>query len=163
MKPVSYPPFIVFFDTIAVFLFFLILNQNKQIVIEPPEKSLFTGAEIIYKQEGHYFRLTGGEYQPSPSDGDFIYFLDCKNRLFECQQAKSEHGNDVYILLPQMVYNDIAKLTVLAFGSQACTNIKYYISVEGGLDYVKIKKRNPCLNKIPGFKERVEKVKASAF
>lgn len=157
MKMVSYPPFIVFFDTIAVILFLLIMNQDQRVTIEPPEKNLFTGADIVYKKNNRYYRLSGGEYKPKKEEGDFVYFLDCKPRFSECREAK-KYSPESYILLPDIIYNDIAKLTVLVFGTKTCTSVKYSITEAGQLDYRKLQKDNPCINKLPGFNERVKNI-----
>lgn len=154
MKMVSYPPFIVFFDTIAVILFLLIMNQDQRVTIELPENKLFTGAEIIYKKNSHYFRLSGGEYKPKKKEDNFIYFLECKPRFFECRESK-KNNIESFILLPDIVYNDIAKLTLLAFGTKICTSVKYVITEMGQIDYHRLQKDNPCLNKLTGFSDLV--------
>ena len=159
MKMVSYPPFIVFFDTIAVILFLLIMNQHQRLIIEIKGNSLFTDAEIIYKKNNRYLRTSGEEYKPKKGEGDFYYFMDCEQRIFECREAFARYKTkDVYILLPEPVYNDIAKLTVLAFGTKICTGVKYSIAKMGQIDYQQLQKDNPCLHRMPGFDERVKKM-----
>jgi hypothetical protein len=156
MKIVSYPPFIVFFDTIAVILFFLILNQNQHITIEITEKKLFKDALIVYKQDRYYYKTTGEEYIRDKEEDDFYYFLDCDKRIFECNAAISKYKTtDVFIVLPDKVYNDISKLTTLAFGKKVCASIKYHIAKTGQIDYLQLQKDNPCLNKLNGFNDLV--------
>ncbi len=55
MNRISYPPFIVFFDSLAVFLFLLMMNQNESITTELPKDELFFGAEIVVKKNGDFF------------------------------------------------------------------------------------------------------------
>lgn len=157
IRSVSYPPFIVFFDTIAVFLFLLVLNQDRRLEIEIPQNRLFYGAEIIYKKDSNYYNISGGLFIPSQLNMDAAYLLDCKQQL-ECREAKIKHGNNValYILLPKPIYREIAELTVAAFGTKACAGLKYTINESGVLDYTEIQKNNPCLNKLSGFNKRVK-------
>lgn len=60
MRRLSYPPFVVFFDTIAVFLFILILNQNE----EPIKIKILTNkvengiGYIVYKDGDTFKRLS---------------------------------------------------------------------------------------------------------
>lgn len=157
MRIVSYPPFIVFFDTIAVILFFLILNQNKTIDIQLIENRLFDGAELIYKKHEHYHRLSGEIYERKQFESEFYYLLECKARILECKNAMHKYKTkDVFILLPDSTYNDISELTFLALEKKVCSKIKYSIAATGRIDYVKLQKDNPCLSKLSGFNELVD-------
>ena len=118
-----------------------------------PQK-LFTGAEIIYQKDKHYYKLSGSEYKPKQEE-DFVFFLDCERRFFECKEAIMRYGEKVYILLPSAVYSDVAKLTFQAFKDKICSHARYSINESGQLDYQKMQIENPCLNKIPGFEARV--------
>ena len=57
MKRVSYPPMIIFLDVLFVFLFLLILNNNRTMEIELPSGKLIDGVELIYKVQGKYYTL----------------------------------------------------------------------------------------------------------
>jgi hypothetical protein len=151
MKIVSYPPFIVFFDTIAVFLFFLILNQNKAVdIVLPPV--LWNDAELFYEKDNHYFPVGGGnEYKGKNME----LLLDCGKQI-QCIQAKRRYGDNVYILLPEEVFDKISKLTMMAFETESCSSVKYTVNKNKKLDYKTIQQDNDCLNKIAGFTKMIQ-------
>jgi len=151
MKLTSYPPMIILLDMLFVFLFILVLNEKKVIDIHIPKDKLFKGAKIVFfnNKTQSYFGTNGVEYQ-----FDSIYNLlldECKEQK-ECIEAKQEFGEKVYILLPKHLFSEMAKINMLAFGTNVCSKLDFFIKPNGVLDYKTTIDKNRCLEKISGFK-----------
>lgn len=154
MKRVSYPPMIIFLDVLFVFLFLLILNNNKSAIeIELPSGKLIDNTKIIYKLKDKYYTLDNQEYIPS-SNRDFIYTDECPNTIDQCRYAHHKHGKDVFIVYSQQLQSQISNLSILALGNNTCKQIKFIIKEEGILDGKKMLKENNCLRKIKGYEEK---------
>jgi hypothetical protein len=155
MKRLSYPPFIVFFDTIAILLFILILNQNKTIEITIPSDKIVSGAIVLYKNNNVFRNASDNSLFEAK---EYSLPLACEQQI-ECQEARKKYGGGVnaYILLPDEVFNKIGKISILAFSKASCTSVEYVINKDGELDLKKLAEQNECLNEIYGFKEMVSK------
>ena len=151
MKVTSYPPMIILLDMLFVFLFILVLNEKKIIDIHIPKDKLFLGAEIVYFNEKtkSYFSPNGVEYQ---FDSIYNLLLDKCNEQRECLEVKQEFGKRVFILLPKTLFEEMAKINMLAFGTNSCTKLDFFVKKNGFLDYKKVIEKNSCLEKINGFK-----------
>jgi len=149
MKKISYPPMIIFLDILFVFLFLLILNNNRVMDIELPSGKLISGAELVYKLQGKYYTLDNQEYKASRN---FIYIDKCNNRIDECKK----YSKDIFIIYPKKLQEDIANLSILALGNNTCKKIKFIINVESKLDYKKMLNENTCLKKIKDYETLIK-------
>jgi hypothetical protein len=152
MKITSYPPMIILLDMLFVFLFILVLNEKKIINIHIPDDKLFKGGKIVYFDPNTktYKDSQGAEYQFSS-----IYNLlldECKEQE-ECKEAKEKFGDGIRILLPKNLFDEMAKINMLAFGTKSCSKLDFFVKEDGFLDYKKTIEQNPCLEKISGFKK----------
>lgn len=145
---------IILLDMLFVFLFILVLNEKKVIDIDIPKDKLFSGAEIVYfnTETQSYFGVNGVEYQ---FDSIYNLLLDKCNEQRECVEAKQKFGEQVFILLPKNLFEEMAKINMLAFGTNACTKLNFFVKEEGTLNYKKTLEENSCLEKISGFKSEI--------
>jgi hypothetical protein len=152
MKIASYPPMIILLDMLFVFLFILVLNEKKVISIDIPKYKLFKDAKIVYfnAKIEKYCDLRGIEY---PFDSIYNLLLDECSKQKECIEAKKQFGERVYILLPKDIFDEISKISMLAFGTKSCSKLQFVINKDGVLNYTEIIKSNTCLEKISGFKK----------
>lgn len=154
-KKLSYPPLIILLDILFIFLFILILDNEKKLVVNVPKHSLFHGAEIIFKRNNtFYMKKNNQEY----TSLHFNYLLICEQQK-ECVDARSKYGEDIYILLPDKIFSEISRLTVAILSMPKCNSkvIEYFITKNGNLNYVKTLASNPCLSNIPKFLKLVDK------
>lgn len=152
MKVPAYPPFIVFFDTIAIFLFVLILNQSSGFEFVLPEEGgnskLFLGARMVYEKDGNYwFDDTNTRFPVE--DVDVYTMVNCDVNL-SCQNARHRRRvSRIYILIPESLHSEGGKISMLV-SKNGCSSLKLYISMEGTVDRRKTYAFNPCLKNING-------------
>ena len=151
MRSISYPPFIVFFDTLAVILFVLILNQSAETTFILPETDnsgyIFDHAKLIYKSNDRYYFEDGNLFQPEK--GESILSIPCEEHL-ACQTlALKKSVHDVFVLIPDNIYSDGAKLALTAINN-GCSGFKVFISRSGLIDKKKTFVENPCMKNAPG-------------
>ncbi len=154
MRLLPSPPLIILLDVLFVFLFILILDNKTPIEIIPPPQGLF-GAKILYKNNDiWYYEENNTAYEKKI---DYAYLLDCENRK-ECAVTQYKYGKDnVYILLPDSVYSELSKLSILALKTTSCKSIKIYIADDGSLNYKKTLDDSPCLLEILDIKDKLTK------
>ena len=102
MKINSYPPFVVFFDVIAAFLFFLVLNQSNGITFNIPETGkLFLNARLVYIDSAtlHYFPSGDPVDVITP---DVLFLTPCGGQE-QCVDAISSSGNKNIQILLQII------------------------------------------------------------
>jgi hypothetical protein len=135
-----------------VFLFILVLNEKKIIDINIPEYKLFKGAKIVYfdTDKQNYCDIDGVDY---PFDSIYNLLLDECKKQPKCIEAKKRFGEEVYILLPKNLFNEMSKINMLAFGTESCTQLEFFVKKDGSLNYKKTIEENSCLEKISGFKK----------
>lgn len=155
MKKTSYPPLIILLDMLFVFLFIMILNEKKIIKINIPQDKLFKNAKIVYfdDKSKKYYDLNRIEYS---FNSQYSLLLECEKQR-ECNEARKKFGNKINILLPDDIFDDMSKINMLAFGTEVCTQLNFFIKDDGLLDYQKILKENTCLLKIQGMDENWNK------
>jgi len=156
-RVISYPPVVILLDILFVFLFVLILSVSKEnIKITIPKDKLFDEAKILVMQNNQYY-----EYQIDTKEltlfefkHRFNKFLECENQK-ECLEAKNKFGQDkdFIILLPQHLFENISKVSMIAFSDKSCKELYFNIQENGSLDRDELLKENECLNNIEGFKE----------
>jgi hypothetical protein len=154
MKQASYPPIIIFLDLLFIFLFLFILNTNKVVEIEfNNTKKLFSGAEIIVYDEdkSSYFTLTNNHYYPS----GYTYLDECPTSIRECEDAYLKFKK-VFVVYPSSLQKEISEIMFLSLGTNICSKMKFFIKLNGTLDYKKMLKFNRCLKKIDGYKNLLE-------
>lgn len=151
MRSISYPPFIVFFDTIAVILFVLILNQTAGAEFVLPKsngsKEIFRNAELVYKRVDKLYYENGSVFQAEKYDS--IYLAPC-DAYFACRRLASWKGaSDVYVVVPDDVYSEGAKLVMTTI-NHGCSGLRVFISRDGSVDRKKTYAENPCMGNVPG-------------
>jgi hypothetical protein len=149
MRTSSYPPFVVFFDTVAILLFILILNQNKGISFKIPEEQLFQGARLVYLVDDELRYVDSGT-QVDTFTPDVLYMAPCTAQ-FECVAAgRSLESKDIKILFPDALTSEISKITTLAIKS-GCSGFTPVVAEVGSLDREATLRENPCMSTIPGL------------
>jgi len=152
MRIASYPPMIILLDMLFVFLFILVLNEKKVIDIHIPKDKLFKGAKVIYFDSSTqtYNDNRGKQYQ---FDSIYNLLLDECHEQKECKEAKKKFGNNIFILLPKKLFNEMSNINMLAFGTKSCNKLDFFVKKDGMLDYKKTIDENSCLKKINGFEK----------
>ena len=151
MKRISYPPIIILLDVLFVFLFILILDEKKVIQIHSPEKKIFTGATIVHYDSNRKKYLDNNNLEYT-FKGIYNLLLDC-NEQIECIEAKQKYGTEkIFILLPRKLFTEMSEINMLAFGTEKCDKLEFFITKDGLLDNKKLIDENECLLKIDGFK-----------
>jgi len=151
MKRISYPPIIIFLDVLFVFLFIMILDEEKVIQIHPPKEKIFSGAKLLYYDDNQDRYLDENNLAHNFKDIHNL-LLECENQR-ECVNAKIKYGtNRVFMLLPKTLFTEMSEINMLAFGTESCSKLEFIITKSGMLDHEKLIKDNKCLLQIPGFK-----------
>lgn len=155
IKQLSHPPLVILLDILFIFLFILILDSSKNLQIHIPDDKLFKGAEIIFQKNTHYYHANSGK-KYSPSNFELLQPCDTQQ---ECNAAYHQYGEKIYILIPDDIFNGIARLTTAIVLNPECNANKttYFINQDGTLDYKKILDENPCLAHMPNFLALVDK------
>jgi hypothetical protein len=149
MKVSSYPPFVVFFDTVAILLFILILNQNKGISFRIPEEQLFQGARLVYSV-GEELRYVDTGTTVDTFTPDVLYMAQCSEQS-ECVAASRSLGSkEVKILFPDSLTSEISKISTLAIKS-GCAGFTPVVGKVGTLDREATLRENSCMSTIPGL------------
>lgn len=149
MKKASIPPFIIFLDLLFMFLFIFILNEDKKIKVEINGNDLPNNAKIIYKQENNYYYTNSSTYTPLKR---FYYHADCNSHVLACKEAQAKYGNDIHIIYPKNIQDEIADFSLLTIGTGKCDQLTFYITKEGTIDYKKMITFYPCIQKVFGYK-----------
>lgn len=155
MKITSYPPMIILLDMLFVFLFILVLNEKKVVDINIPKEKLFDGAKIVYfdSKTQSYYDTDQKVYQ---FNSIYNLLLDKCDKQPACVEAKERFGDQVYILLPRNLFDEMSQINMLAFGTNSCQRLEFFVKEDGFLDYQKTIKKNSCLSKIYGFRESIK-------
>ncbi len=148
MKRISHPPMIIFLDVLFVFLFLLILNNNRVVDIVLPPGKLFDGAKIVYKKFDEYYTLDKKKYLKSRN---FTYMGKCNSKIQDCRDAYMKYGEDVFIIYSVKLQEAISNLSLLALGNNTCKRIKFIVNKKGELEYKNMLDANNCLNKIKNY------------
>lgn len=140
----SYPPFIVFFDAVAIILFMLLLNQNQGITVDPPERFSLRDAE--------YARFSSGQVLVStqtlqPIKQDMPIAIPCGGSVL-CGGITSESGE--MMVLPDRVNVELAKVIYWAT-QNGCKKLNVVLRSSGQVDRVKTAEENSCVKKIAGY------------
>lgn len=152
MRAPSYPPFVVFFDTIAMFLFVLILNQGGAITLELPEDRLIVEAKVIYQDENTLLMHDASSGAVIDLSSKDVYFVESCGEQRECIAARNRSSNREYsMLLPDTLTIEMSKITTLAMRTRACSSFVGVVMPSGRLDRDKTLVRNPCLLKLQGI------------
>ena len=148
---ISSPPLIILLDLLFLLVFILILNENNQISIELPKYRLFDGSILTYDVNGIKYIINQKtkniekKYYPQ---SQFEYFKKCQQ---QCREYKKLDRNDLYIIFPNRLFNEISKITYIASHTKYnCKNLKFKIKDNGKIDYKKLLE-NICLSKIKGI------------
>jgi len=155
MKKISYPPLIILLDVLFVFLFILILNSSSKVIkIIPPSDKLFENGKILIWNEQIKKYYSYPDKTPFRFDTKFTQLLKCKNQK-ECLDIKATLSSDekAYILLPDKLFNEISKLSLVAFDEKSCKNLVFHIGNNGKLNKEELISSNSCLLKINGFQK----------
>lgn len=150
MKRISYPPIIILLDVLFVFLFILILDEKKVIQINLPKEKIFTGAKLLHydSQQEKYLDENNLAYNFKDI---YNLLLKCENQR-ECVDAKRKYGTDkIFMLLPKKLFTEMSEINMLAFGTETCDKLEFFITENGILDDKKLLEKNDCLLKISGF------------
>ena len=139
---------IIFLDVLFIFLFLLILNNNRVMNIQLPKGNLFDGGEIIYKKFDEYYTLDKKKYL---INRNFTYMGKCYDYIKECKYAYQKYGKNIFIVYPIKLQESIANLSLLSLGNNTCKKIKFIVSKEGKLKYKSMLNQNNCLNKIKNY------------
>ena len=157
-KVLSTPQMVILLDVLFVYLFILILNSSKEnIQVILPHDKVFNKGKILLFENNQYY-----EYKFDTKElivfnflknEKFHKFIECKQQQ-ECVEAKKKFGEnkDFFILLPSSLFDEISKISMIAFGIKSCNKLKFYITPKGLINKEKLFK-NKCLNNIQGFKE----------
>lgn len=139
----------VFFDTVAILLFILILNQSKGISFRIPEEELFLGARLVYSL-GDELRYVDTGAPVDTFTPDVLYMAQCSGQ-FECVAAsKLLRSKDIKILFPDSLTSEISKISTLAIKS-GCAGFTPVVGKVGSVDREATLRENPCMSKIPGL------------
>lgn len=158
MRAISYPPFIVFFDTVAVFLFLLILNQSAgaEFVLPPSGNGerIFEGAQIVYRRDNNFFFEEDGKRVPI-EEMDAMYFVPCKE-FAACRRVSTRYTNTgVYVFIPEGLHAAGAKFAMVAVNN-GCSSIQIYIAETGEIDRERTYQKNACVQKIANIEHWVK-------
>ncbi|HIP11174.1 MAG TPA: hypothetical protein EYG73_00510 [Arcobacter sp.] len=152
-KKVSSPPVIILLDLLFLLVFILILNQSSQTNISFSKDKLFKGAILIYREDGIKYlvnqdtREIGDIYFPKANTG-YSYFEKCKQ---QCREYTNLNQNNLYIYLPNNLFNQIAKVSYIASNTDYnCKNLKFKIMDNGKIDVDKLLE-NDCVKGIEGI------------
>lgn len=147
-KTSSYPPFVVFFDTVAILLFILILNQSKGVDFILPEDRLFQGARLIYFVDGEWHFVDTKEAVDTTAV-DVIYMSPCEKQLECIAVSNGMKSSSINIIFPDHLTTEISRISTLAikFG---CSGFVSIIGKNGTVDREATFKRNSCMKTIPG-------------
>jgi len=157
MRVPAYPPFIVFFDTIAIFLFVLILNQSSGFEFVLPKKSthpyIFSGARIVYEKNGNlWFDDSGQRFVAE--DIDVYSMVDCDHQPL-CATARRNRGTSkVHVLIPESLHSEGGKISMVV-SKLGCSSLKVHISPRGTVDREATFASNACMKKINGVENWV--------
>lgn len=151
MRAISYPPFIVFFDTIALILFVLILNQTAGASFVLPSADdgyrVFKNAELLYKKDGLMYYEDGSPYNIQRAG--FITLITCTKHKSCRMLAQSKRADSIYVLVPDYLYAEGAKLVMTAI-NQGCSGLNVYIALNGQIDRNVTYEKNVCLQNVNG-------------
>lgn len=148
MKINSYPPFIVFFDTVIILLFILILNQNKDINFKIPDDKLFSGAAIVTIVDGAFYSIDERKLIDTKKM-DVFFTLPCTTQI-ECVRARETYYKNVYIFFPDKLTVEASKISTLALRS-GCSGFIAVVGDNGFIDRKKTREENPCMSSISGI------------
>ncbi len=143
MRISSYPPFIVFFDTLAIIIFFLLIRQESGVQIEIQGDELPPGFSII--------QANTTERDRQHSD-DVEILLSC-SELYQCPEAQP---GGAQVKLPLSLVNEIGQLKLLS-ASMKCGEIDVIVSPDGHINRQMTANRNQCIRGIAKIKEWVGK------
>lgn len=143
MKISSYPPFIVFFDTLAIILFFLLIRQESSVDVRMQGVELPPGFSIVLEGDpGHVQR----------ESDDVEILLPC-NQLPQC---RTRQPGNTQVKLPLSLVNEIGRLKLLS-ASKKCGKIVVYVDPDGRIDRQITVDHNPCLREIVNIERWVGK------
>ena len=150
MRRISYPPIIILLDILFVFLFILILDEKKVIQIHSPKEKLFKGATLLH-YDFHRKKYLDENNMVYSFKSIHNLLLECKGQR-ECIDAKRKYGTDkVFMLLPKGLFTEMSEINMLAFGTESCNKLEFFITEKGLLDEKKLIEVNKCLLNIDGF------------
>ena len=148
MRASSYPPFVVFFDTVAVLLFILILNQSKGVEFRIPADRLFDGGEIVVSEGEELKYFKSGEVVDVDTP-EVTYSLPCAQQQ-ECLYALAQHpAKRLFVLLPSKLIGELS-LTATMAAKSGCPGFVGIVGINGTLDRQATLTANTCMNSIPG-------------
>lgn len=156
-RVLSSPPMVILLDVLFVYLFILILSSSTEnIQINYPKDRIFKNAKILTLENNQYYECDLEARQLvkfyAQENESFHKFLECEEQE-QCIKAKTIFGDrEFVILLPSNLFNEISKISMLAFGLKSCNKLKFTITDKGVLDREELFK-NKCLDNIYGFKE----------
>lgn len=152
-KRVSSPPIIILLDLLFLLVFILILNQSNQTKISFSKDKLFEGAILIYREDGIKYLVDQKTkeidkiYFPKANTG-YSYFEKCKT---QCRDYTSLNQDNLYIYLPNNLFNQIAKVSYIASNTDYnCKNLNFEIMDNGKMNVDKLLE-NDCVKTIEGI------------
>lgn len=149
MKINSYPPFIVFFDTVVILLFTLMLNQNKDITFEIPKEDIFHGAQLVFENENQLYYVQNGAVVDTTTS-DIFYMAPCKEQKKCIDASKKIPIGSVKILFPDTLTVEISKISTLSIKS-GCSGFISIIGNNGKIDRHATFNKNSCMSSISGI------------
>ena len=144
------PPFIVFFDVLMVFMFFLALSQTNGggVAFRLPSERLFAGARLVYNEGGIY---RYADTQESLSQENPILFAEPCGHQKECVLArKGLEGRQLSIVFPAELTAELGVLVTLATRA-GCKGFNATIAESGYVDRKLTYAQNVCLQKVPAI------------
>jgi hypothetical protein len=145
MRVHTYPPFIVFFDTLAVLLFYLLVRQSSPINIEIPGSELPAGFEAV----------TSSNESADESLVDLELKLPCQD-VQQCAVLFGDKSEEFMLRLPQKLVDEIARLKLISSES-GCGKLNIVIGADGRIDRLKTIEKSDCLSSIPKILEWARK------
>lgn len=143
MRVSSYPPFIVFFDTLAIIIFFLLIRQESSVDVRIQGTELPPGFNIVLEDEfGHARR-----------DSDDVEILLPCDQLPQC---RTRQPGKPQVKLPLGLVNEIGRLKLLS-ASKKCGKIVVFVDPVGHIDRRITVDHNPCLHEIENIERWIGK------
>ena len=151
MRAPSYPPFVVFFDTVVIFMVLLLLNQKSGVTLEFPQDKLIQGARVVELDKNTDAVLDLFTGNSLTINSNYIYFHEPCGSQEECMHAKQRFSEKkLAILIGEKTTEEVSKITSLSMRNGVCTSLSISISSSGAIDRRKTVANNPCLKRITG-------------
>lgn len=146
MIRISYPPFVVFFDSLIAILFVMAINQSGGYNVIVPEDSQLDWELVLSTPQGYYLNGSNASFRPTES----TFLVPCSGKR-ECSTSPFT-GHDMYMVMPKRIFADISAIVFYAT-QVGCKSANFYITTTGQLDAKKTLDENPCLREINNISE----------